>query len=54
MIVKLNDTVCKIHQDQASKLYYVDYDGQATSGSSIDELIAKLKERYQTVTLNEQ
>jgi len=50
MTVKINDTICPVRQDASTNLYYVDLDGQATSGASTDELLQNLRERYTSVS----
>lgn len=51
MTVKINDTLCPVRQDESKQFYYVDLDGQATSGATTDELIENLKSRYARVTV---
>jgi len=50
MTVKINDTICPVRQDASTDLYYVDLDGQATSGASTDELLQNLRESYTSVS----
>jgi hypothetical protein len=49
MTVKINNTICPVRQDESTKLYYVDLDGQATSGASTEELSENLRARYADV-----
>lgn len=51
MTVKIDDTICPVRHDASSNLYYVDLDGQATSGATTNELIANLKSRYISVVI---
>ena len=50
MNVNINDTICPVNKDKFTHLYFVDLDGQATSGASIEELFQRLRERYISVS----
>jgi len=51
MTVKINNTICPVRHDEPSSLYYVDLDGQVTSGTTTDDLIEKLKSKYESVAI---
>ena len=51
MTVKINDTICPVRQDESTKLFYVDHDGQATSGATTEELLKNFRERYAAVSV---
>lgn len=52
MNVKINNTICPVNKHESTNLYFVDLDGQATSGASIEELLQRLRERYTSVSVS--
>ena len=51
MTVKINDTICPVQLDPKTELYYVEYEGRATSGETPDELLKNLSDRYAAVVI---
>jgi hypothetical protein len=51
MTVKIHDTICPVRQDKLTKRLYVDFEGQATSATTTDELLDKLRGIYGSVSV---
>jgi|688.fasta_scaffold124804_3 hypothetical protein len=48
-VIKIDDTLCPVREQINTGHIYVDYNGQATAASNIDELLQRLRELYKQV-----
>jgi len=48
--LSIDGSVTPIRKDEVSGLFYVDHDGQARAGTSVDDLVALLRKAGHTVT----
>ncbi len=50
MIIKIDNTLVPLKKDETTGLFFVDLDGQATSGNTEEEVIQKLQDSGREVS----